>query len=187
MVTTPITVPPLTNYLLQAYGYQGALIILYGLPLQGVVCGALIISPQMALHIQRNSHKKKKEPASPGMPNEKPSEMEAKALSAKETQADPNKGTDTVDKLSVQQPPSKLFSDDHILKNEVILEAQETQCQATHAGQNMISSHDITTRCGNSQKPLPVNSPTSEVTQTSCESVDKSADSETPSMRLKGR
>lgn len=49
--------PPLTNYILEHYGFQAAFILLSGVPLQGVVCGALVISPEQALRIKNHSLK----------------------------------------------------------------------------------------------------------------------------------
>lgn len=51
-----LILPPLTNYLLEEFGFQGALILLAGVPLQGVVFGALIISPEKALAMQKRRH-----------------------------------------------------------------------------------------------------------------------------------
>ena len=52
--------PPLTNYLFSQYGFGGTCMFLSGIALQGVVAGALIITPHQALKLMKTGSKRKK-------------------------------------------------------------------------------------------------------------------------------
>ena len=51
-----ITFPPFANYLFEEYGYQGTCFILSAVALNGIIAGAVIITPEAALQLTQTPY-----------------------------------------------------------------------------------------------------------------------------------